>query len=283
MTTKVLSVDLPRIDADTQSRVAIDDDVVSDYTDIIEESTAWPFPPIDVFHDGTDYLIADGFHRFLAAHRAKRGSIPCKVHKGTARDARIFGMTANDKHGLRMSRADKRACVEWLLDHGGKMAQKTVAEKAGVSIRTVQAVVADRKPTPPEAQAQVAAFVPTAGNASAQEERENPQVAAFVPPAGGAESESGSPAEGEKCPNCASTKWRTDDIGTFCVKCQQPWGEPSGGPDEERVNTQRQKTCKTAEALRRAFDDLNHLKPKKGHTDAVKQCKALLVTARQWK
>lgn len=142
-----LSVDSLRIDGGTQSRLAINEDVVADYAEIISQAgTAWTFPPLDVFYDGTDYFVADGFHRLLAAIRAKRASIPCNVHKGTAADARIFGMTANDRHGLRMSREDKRACVEWLLDNGGKLTQKEIAEKAGVGVRLVQGIVANRKP-----------------------------------------------------------------------------------------------------------------------------------------
>lgn len=143
-----LSVDLLRIDAGTQSRLAINEDVVAEYTEVITQAGIdWPFPPLDVFHDGADYFVADGFHRLLAAIRAKLASVPCNIHKGTASDARIFGMTANDRHGLRMSREDKRACVEWLLDNGGKMTQKAVAEKAGVDVRTVQRIIADRNPS----------------------------------------------------------------------------------------------------------------------------------------
>lgn len=143
--TKTLPIELPRIDAGTQSRIAIDEDVVSDYADLIAWHETWPFPPLDVFFDGTDHYVADGFHRYLAAHRSKRGSFPCRIHRGTANDARIFGMTANDQHGLRMTRADKRACVEWLLDSEGKMTQVAIASAAGVSVRTVRTVVADRK------------------------------------------------------------------------------------------------------------------------------------------
>lgn len=167
-----LSVDLLRIDAGTQSRLAINEDVVAEYTEVITQAGIdWPFPPLDVFHDGADYFVADGFHRLLAAIRAKLASVPCNIHKGTASDARIFGMTANDRHGLRMSREDKRACVEWLLDNGGKMTQKAVAEKAGVSTRTVQMVVAERNPasvagkaTPPKEQAQIAPSTPSRGD-----------------------------------------------------------------------------------------------------------------------
>jgi hypothetical protein len=145
MKTETLSIDLLRIDGDTQSRVAIDQDVVSDYSEVIQDAEGWPFPPLDVFHDGTDYFIADGFHRKLGALRAKRASVPCNVHEGTARDARIFGMTANDRHGLRMTRADKRRCVEWLLNNGGKMTQASIAETAGVAKRTVATIIAERK------------------------------------------------------------------------------------------------------------------------------------------
>jgi len=143
-TTQNLAIDLIRIDGGTQSRVAINQDTVDEYAELIVDSE-WPFPPLDVFHDGSEYFVGDGFHRVIAGQRAKRGSIPCQVHKGTARDARIYGMTANDKHGMRMTRADKRACVEWLLDNAGKMTQKAIAETAGVSARTVHAIVAEQK------------------------------------------------------------------------------------------------------------------------------------------
>lgn len=145
--TQNLAIDLLRIDGDTQSRLKINQDTVDDYAELIDTST-WPFPPLDVFHDGTDYFVADGFHRLLAGQRAKRGSIPCRVHKGTSRDARIFGMTANDKHGMRLTRADKRACVEWLLGNGTNMprsTQRAIAVTAGVSLWLVKEVVASRK------------------------------------------------------------------------------------------------------------------------------------------
>lgn len=145
MKTQALSADVLVIDADTQSRVAISDSTVEDYAEIIADADGWPFEPLDVYHDGSRHMVADGFHRTLAALQAGRASIPCRVHKGTARDARIFAMTANDKHGLRMTRADKRACVEWLLDHGGKMTQAEIAKTAGVTKRTVERIVAERR------------------------------------------------------------------------------------------------------------------------------------------
>ena len=147
--TKSLSIDVLVLDADTQSRLSIHDETVLDYAELIEVDTTaveWPFPPVDVFHDGSRYMVADGFHRVLAAAKTKRASIPCIVHKGTATDALFFAMTANDNHGLRMTRADKRANVELLLDDYPKMTQKLIAETVGVCVRTVKSIVADRKP-----------------------------------------------------------------------------------------------------------------------------------------
>jgi len=68
-----------------------------------------------------------------------------------------------------------------------------------------------------------------------------------------------------------------------CAKCHHPYGEPTGGADEDRLGTQRQKTVKTAEALLRAFDDLNLLKARSEHGEAIKNCKGLLGTAKGWK
>jgi hypothetical protein len=100
------------------------------------------------------------------------------------------------------------------------------------------------------------------------------------------------PASGEaadskdlgKCPNCAGSRWAKDEFELMiCAKCHHPHGEPSGGPDEDRVDTQRSKTVKTVEALMRAFDDLNMLLAKPDHPDAIAQCKFLLTIARAWK
>ncbi len=290
MKTQVLPVELPRIDGDTQSRVKINEDTVSDYADIISAAgTEWPFPPLDVFYDGTDHFLGDGFHRLLGALRTKRGSVPCYVHKGTASDARIFGMTANDKHGLRMSPADKRACVEWLLDNGGKMAQKTVAMYAGVSPRTVQQVVADRKPPaptqtgegssnlpihPPESADVAPASPPTASDDDATEipdaPSESPGMATTAPELG-------------KCPNCGKDKWEEDEEGDFdCKACHHPHGEPAGDADDKQVKLQRKKAIGYLDYGQRAVDDLNDLKSCTKRNATIKHIQAAMQNLKDW-
>lgn len=142
---EVLSVDLLRVDGDTQSRVAVNQDVVDEYAELVSAGKFWPFESITVFHDGTDYWIADGFHRTLAAKQAGRSSVPCNVITGTARDARIYGMRANDEHGLRMSREDRRKNVLWLLEKYPTLTQKEVSEKAGVTDRTVRNWISEQE------------------------------------------------------------------------------------------------------------------------------------------
>lgn len=88
-----------------------------------------------------------------------------------------------------------------------------------------------------------------------------------------------------KCPNCAGTKWTEDiECGVVCSRCSHPHGEPAGEVDDQRKTDARSKTIKTAEALMRAFDDLNLLASHpKEHANAIATCKILLKTARDWR
>ena len=135
---KSLPVDQIRIDGDTQNRSSVNDDTVADYVEIWKHDPP-PFPPIDVFYDGSDYWCADGFHRLHSAISANRVIISCKIHKGGAREAFLFGCHANARHGLRRTNADKRFATDRLLadDEWGKLPMTKIAELAGVTRRYV--------------------------------------------------------------------------------------------------------------------------------------------------
>lgn len=284
MKTTALAIDLLSTDGGTQSRIGIDQEVLDEYVELIQSSEKWPFPPCDVFHDGTQHYVADGFHRVLAAARAKRGSIPCVVRKGSKWDALVFAMTANDRHGLRMTRDDKRHCVELLLDSGRKFTQSQIAEFAGVSKRTVQVIVAERNPASIAGKAQIAPE-PTSGGDDSWRHTARPEPETQETPASKNDQplspESVPPSE--KCPNCAGTRWDEDEDGWVCAKCSHPYGEPAGDVDDDRLATQRSKTVKTAEALMRCFDDLQVLKANALHSSVIPSCKGLIVAARGWK
>lgn len=133
MTISVLSLDLIRTDGGTQMRAQLNQDVYLEYRD--QWLAQVEFGPIDVFFDGSVYWLADGFHRFYGAREANRSSIPCRIHQGTRRDATLFAIGANDKHGLRRSNADKRVAVLALLndEEWCNWSDNRIAEQASVS------------------------------------------------------------------------------------------------------------------------------------------------------
>mgnify|MGYP003848406485 FL=1 len=59
---KSVNIKAIRIDGGTQSREKLDQVVVSEYAELFKEGVE--FPPISVVHDGTEYYLADGFHRW---------------------------------------------------------------------------------------------------------------------------------------------------------------------------------------------------------------------------
>lgn len=110
------AVDLDRIrmDGGTQPRSITDTDLVAQYSEAMLEGAA--FPPVTVFFDGTDYWLADGFHRVHGAIGCGLADIECDVRQGTVRDAILFSVGANASHGLRRTNEDKRRAVMRLLN-----------------------------------------------------------------------------------------------------------------------------------------------------------------------
>lgn len=135
-----------RIDGGTQSRVALDQDAVADYRQVLADGGE--FLPVTVFHDGTDNWLADGFHRFHAYLQEDRASIPADVRVGTQRDAILFACGSNSKHGLRRSNADKRKAISILLadPEWSALSDRSIAKHCDVSNTLVSNM---RNPPPP--------------------------------------------------------------------------------------------------------------------------------------
>jgi ParB-like chromosome segregation protein Spo0J len=141
---KTINIQSIIIDKGTQSRAQISEDTVSEYAEAMHDGSQ--FPPVTVFFDGVDYYLADGFHRLLAVKRLAKTSITANVESGTLRDAILFSLSANNDHGLRRSNADKRKCVETLLDdfEWQAMSTREIASRCHVSGQLVEAVKAGR-------------------------------------------------------------------------------------------------------------------------------------------
>jgi hypothetical protein len=109
-----LPVESIRTDGGTQARAEIDNDKVDEYRQAMEEGS--DFPPVVVYHDGSDHWLADGFHRFFAGKRAGFKKLKCDVRQGTKRDAILFAVGCNGTHGLPRTNADKHKAVLMLLE-----------------------------------------------------------------------------------------------------------------------------------------------------------------------
>jgi hypothetical protein len=146
-----------RIDGGTQSRKQVYEDTVTSYTELMIEGVV--FKGIDVFDDGKDIWLANGFHRYHAHKRAGYKTIECNVITGTKRDAWIFSRSANADHGLPRTNEEKRDIVISVLEdiECADFSDREIAKICKVSAMTVgrvrKALELNKKaklPPPPE-------------------------------------------------------------------------------------------------------------------------------------
>ena len=130
-----LLIEKIRTDVDVQSRERISDEYVEELADLIRAGTK--LKPIEVFNDGTDIWVSDGFHRIHAHLKANKRTIRCDVKKGTKMAAMLASCAANKTHGLRRTNADKRRAMELTLKLKPDWSDQAVANHAGVHVNTV--------------------------------------------------------------------------------------------------------------------------------------------------
>lgn len=128
---KQLLIESIRIDGGTQSRAEIHAETVTEYVEAIQAGAK--MPPLLVFHDGTDYWLAEGFHRLMAYQRAEKRNVLVEIKQGTKEDAAWASAGANVTHGLRRTNADKRKAVGMALTLRPDLSDEAVAQHCGVS------------------------------------------------------------------------------------------------------------------------------------------------------
>lgn len=135
------------IDGGTQPREDINEEIVSEYAEAMKEGDT--FPPIVVFNDGAKYWLADGFHRYHASNKIGYLDIEAEVKQGTKRDAVLYSVSANSKHGLRRTNADKRKAVLTLLndEEWSEWSNSEIARKCSVSEGLVRKMVSELETT----------------------------------------------------------------------------------------------------------------------------------------
>lgn len=137
-----LNLDQIRLDGDTQARLALDSAQVTQYAECLKEGDK--FPAIIVFHDGSHYWLADGFHRYHAHQQTDLSDIDAEIKVGTQEQAQLFAFGANSRRGLSTTHADNRSIISRMLEHpiSRSWTNAEIARHVGVSKMTVGRVKA---------------------------------------------------------------------------------------------------------------------------------------------
>lgn len=98
-------------------------------------------PPV-VVHASTMTVI-DGAHRLHAARAQGQTRIEAVLVEGDVADAFVLAVGLNARHGLPLSRADRRMAVARLLQYHPEWSDRRIAMVVGVSPKTVGAVRKD--------------------------------------------------------------------------------------------------------------------------------------------
>lgn len=133
---QIHSISLSKIQtAGLQVRAETDRGHVDDLAELFGDEGVWPesLPPCVVFHDGADYFLADGHHRYQAAQEAGCAEIPCEVRQGDRTAALWCAIGANGAHGLKRSNEDKRRAVLLAYQLDNTLSDREIARRARVS------------------------------------------------------------------------------------------------------------------------------------------------------
>jgi hypothetical protein len=120
-----------------QSRAATNYDLVDEYVEMMEAGVQ--FEAAQGVRDESDQVyVWDGLHRGEAAKRVGK-LLLVNIEPGSKQDAEWLALTANQKHGLRRSRADLQRIVRLALLHpkGVGLSDREIARHCGASDKTV--------------------------------------------------------------------------------------------------------------------------------------------------
>lgn len=136
---EIQRIDLPLddlvLEPNLNLRDQLDEETVQRYAE------SWDrLPPVTVFQDDDRWLLADGFHRHGAAVRLGKRTIPSEVRPGGYREAMDYAACANMRHGLALTRAERRRAVEIKLRLHPDWSDRRIADAMAVSPQTVARV-----------------------------------------------------------------------------------------------------------------------------------------------
>jgi hypothetical protein len=116
---------------------------VKEYADLITAGVK--LPPVFVVFDGREFLLVDGFHRLAAHEQAGIKEIAANIVNATRLDAIWASFSANTKHGVPLTREQKREVIQKIINdpQWNTKTDEQIATHVGVSSRFVRGVRAE--------------------------------------------------------------------------------------------------------------------------------------------
>ncbi len=121
----------------TQMRESSNANIIFDFSEDIKRGDH--FPAIEVFNDGENYWLSDGWYRVAAHEEAGVKEIQANVHDGTLRDATEYAMGCNGNHGRERDDLDIRKAIRTALEdeEWGKRSDAEIGRMVKISGTTV--------------------------------------------------------------------------------------------------------------------------------------------------
>lgn len=125
------------IDPAIDVRQKLDEETIQEYMDSFED-----LPAVVVFETAGEFLLADGFHRAIAAQRRGISEIEAEVRKGSREDALEYAAYANTRHGKRLNPEERREAIRRLRLLRPEWGYGRISKLMGCSETRVRGVLA---------------------------------------------------------------------------------------------------------------------------------------------
>lgn len=136
MNEQILELDQVIVDNDLNPRQgALDQDVVLDYSAHVDD-----LPPMAAYDVQGFYFLVGGFHRYAAHRLAQRSTGRFLVHQGSREEAKEFADLDNLRHGLRLSRSERREVIRRQLKRHPEWSDNRLASACYTTDKTVRVI-----------------------------------------------------------------------------------------------------------------------------------------------
>jgi hypothetical protein len=129
-----------RVDTRLQPRCG---GLVADHLERLLSSDPGTWPPLLVRPVGRGYLVLDGAHRLAVARRLQLSALPCRVVQA---GSYLEAAEANMRHGLPLSRADRKVLAVTLHHHFPSLSERELSRRCGLARGTVAKVLRSGAP-----------------------------------------------------------------------------------------------------------------------------------------